>query len=136
MVKDASTWPFNAEQYLLLNIAIEPSINANFTQSAMEIDYVRVYELTPTSTQNVVESKTPKYFPNPVNDKLTIVLEETIQENIMINIHSIDGKLVKIIQENINDNTFVINGLSDLNKGLYFVTFRTKKQNYNLKFVK
>jgi beta-glucanase (GH16 family) len=43
-IKDASTWPFNAAQYLLLNIAIEPSISPSFTQSAMEIDYVRVYQ--------------------------------------------------------------------------------------------
>ena len=42
-VRNSSTWPYDAEQFLLLNIAIEPSIAANFTQSAMEIDYVRVY---------------------------------------------------------------------------------------------
>lgn len=45
--KDASTWPFNAEQYLLLNVAIQPSaVGAGFVQSAMEIDYVRVYQET------------------------------------------------------------------------------------------
>lgn len=44
VVKDASTWPYDAEQYLLLNIAIESSIEASFTQSAMDIDYVRVYQ--------------------------------------------------------------------------------------------
>lgn len=43
-VKDASTWPFDAEQYLLLNVAMQPSIDPNFTQSAMEVDYVRVYQ--------------------------------------------------------------------------------------------
>jgi beta-glucanase (GH16 family) len=42
-VKNSSTWPYDAEQFLLLNVAIEDSISANFTQSAMEIDYVRVY---------------------------------------------------------------------------------------------
>jgi beta-glucanase (GH16 family) len=43
-VKNSSTWPFNNPQYLLLNVAIEPSISSSFTQSAMEIDYVRVYQ--------------------------------------------------------------------------------------------
>lgn len=43
-VKDASTWPFDAEQYLILNVAMQPSIDPNFTQSSMEIDYVRVYQ--------------------------------------------------------------------------------------------
>jgi beta-glucanase (GH16 family) len=43
-VKDATTWPFNAPQYLLFNVAMQPTIDPNFTQSAMEIDYVRVYQ--------------------------------------------------------------------------------------------
>jgi beta-glucanase (GH16 family) len=43
-VKNASTWPFTADQYLLLNLAIEPSISANFTQAEMQVDYVRVYQ--------------------------------------------------------------------------------------------
>ena len=41
--KDANTWPFDAEQYFLLNVAIEGS-GANITQTAMEIDYIRVYQ--------------------------------------------------------------------------------------------
>ncbi len=49
-VKDASTWPFDAPQYFLLNVAIQPSISSSFTQSAMDIDYVRVYEATPTDS--------------------------------------------------------------------------------------
>lgn len=42
-VKNSSTWPYDAEQFLLLNVAIQESIFSGFTQSAMEIDYVRVY---------------------------------------------------------------------------------------------
>ena len=43
-VKDSSTWPFNSDQYMLLNIAIEPDIDPSFEESAMEIDYVRIYQ--------------------------------------------------------------------------------------------
>lgn len=42
--KTDQTWPFDGEQYLLLNVAIQPSISVNFTQAAMEIDYVRIYQ--------------------------------------------------------------------------------------------
>ena len=45
-VKNSLNWPYDAEQYLLLNIAInfdDPDNPASFTQSAMEIDYVRIY---------------------------------------------------------------------------------------------
>ena len=54
-VKNASTWPFDAEQYLLLNIAmggVAGTIPANFTEATMEIDYVRVYQNTTVDTEN------------------------------------------------------------------------------------
>ena len=42
--RNASTWPFDKEQYLLLNIAALSSFEASFTESAMVVDYVRVYQ--------------------------------------------------------------------------------------------
>lgn len=53
-VKDSSTWPFDKEQYLLLNVAmggIAGTIDPSFTQSSMLIDYVRVYQNTTIDTQ-------------------------------------------------------------------------------------
>ena len=53
-VKDSSTWPFDKEQYLLLNVAmggVAGTIDPNFTQSSMLIDYVRVYQNTTPDTQ-------------------------------------------------------------------------------------
>ncbi|CAM3401456.1 GH16 domain-containing protein [Flavobacterium longum] len=52
--KNASTWPFDAEQYVLLNIAmggIAGGIPSNFNQATMQIDYVRVYQNTTPDTQ-------------------------------------------------------------------------------------
>lgn len=43
-VKNTDTWPFDSDQYILLNFAIQPSIDPNFTEDAMEIDYVRIYQ--------------------------------------------------------------------------------------------
>jgi beta-glucanase (GH16 family) len=53
-VKNAATWPFIADQYLLLNIAmggVAGTIPSNFTQATMEIDYVRVYQNVQLDTQ-------------------------------------------------------------------------------------
>jgi beta-glucanase (GH16 family) len=53
-VKNASTWPFTADQYLLLNIAmggVAGNIPSNFNQATMEIDYVRVYQNVQVDTQ-------------------------------------------------------------------------------------
>ena len=52
-IKTPQNWPFNAEQYLLLNIAmggVAGTIPSNFTQATMEIDYVRVYQNTTVDT--------------------------------------------------------------------------------------
>ena len=52
--KNASTWPFDKEQYILLNIAmggVAGTIDPNFTQAAMVIDYVRVYQNTTLDIQ-------------------------------------------------------------------------------------
>ena len=53
-VKNASTWPFDADQYLLLNFAIEPSIASSFNEGEMEVDYVRVYAPNASSTADPV----------------------------------------------------------------------------------
>lgn len=43
-VKNSDTWPFNSDQYLLLNIAVEPDIDPALSEVVMEIDYIRVYQ--------------------------------------------------------------------------------------------
>ncbi|WP_353083205.1 family 16 glycosylhydrolase [Flavobacterium sp.] len=53
-IKNSSTWPFDADQYLIFNIAMggfAGTIPANFNQTSMIIDYVRVYQNTATDTQ-------------------------------------------------------------------------------------
>ena len=53
-VKDLSNWPFDKEQYLLLNIAmggVAGPISSAFTETSMVIDYVRVYQNTTIDTQ-------------------------------------------------------------------------------------
>lgn len=135
-VKDAATWPFDAEQYILLNIAIEPGIDPNFTESAMEIDYVRVYQQTPTSTVSVKENQTLNYYPNPVENELNIVLAEATTQNIVFNIHSIDGKLMQTQNATANGETVRLNGLETLAKGMYFVSYQLEGKVYSFKIVK
>ena len=46
--KNSSTWPFDAKQFLIFNVAMGGTfggaIDTNFTESSMEIDYVKVYQ--------------------------------------------------------------------------------------------
>ena len=53
-VKNASTWPFNLEQFILLNVAlggVAGTVPDNYVQSSMLVDYVRVYQNTTIDTQ-------------------------------------------------------------------------------------
>ncbi|MEM9362570.1 MAG: glycoside hydrolase family 16 protein [Bacteroidota bacterium] len=43
-VKNNSTWPFDSKYYFILNIAIEPGIDPTFVESAMIVDYIRVFQ--------------------------------------------------------------------------------------------
>ena len=43
-LKDPDTWPYDADYYLILNIAVEADIDSSFTESAMVVDYIRVYQ--------------------------------------------------------------------------------------------
>ena len=54
-IKNADTWPFDKEQFILLNVAmggIAGNIPDNFNQAAMQIDYVRVYQNTSLDSQS------------------------------------------------------------------------------------
>lgn len=48
VIKDAATWPFDADQFLIFNIAMGGSLGGTidpaFVESTMEIDYIRVYQ--------------------------------------------------------------------------------------------
>ena len=73
-VQDASTWPFDLEQYMILNIAmggIAGTIAPTFTQSSMEIDYVRIYEESPLDRDDIAFSDV-RIFPNPAATILNV----------------------------------------------------------------
>lgn len=115
-IKNQYTWPFDAEQYLLLNIAIEPSVTQNFIQSTMEIDYVRVYQENVSSTAAIIISPEIKLFPNPVTDELTIISSENT--NATAEIYSILGQ--KLYSCVLNDENTNIN-FSNFKSGIYLV---------------
>jgi beta-glucanase (GH16 family) len=67
--KNAATWPYDKPQYLLLNVAmggIGGAIDAGFTQSTMEVDYVRVFQIDEdASTADQPVSAAPIPTDNP-----------------------------------------------------------------------
>lgn len=135
-VKDASTWPFDAEQYILLNIAIQPIIAGSFVQDTMEIDYVRVYQEGVASVNENKINTSHSFYPNPANNKITIELKENHVGKANVRIYSIQGQLLRNTSEEINGNSLIIENLQNLPEGIYFINYQIEGINYSLKFIK
>ncbi|MFN2261645.1 MAG: family 16 glycosylhydrolase [Psychroflexus sp.] len=121
-VQDDTTWPFDDEQYLLLNIAIQPSIESSFTESTMEIDYVRVYQEDDLSAEKIVEADL-RIYPNPANAQTTIQVPEAVIGS-KVSIYSVQGQLIQ--QTELNSKTNYID-MSTWKSGLFI--FKIEGQN-------
>lgn len=135
-VRDASTWPFDAEQYLLLNFAIQPNIAPSFNSGTLEVDYVRIYQASPLSSVDDLASPTPSVYPNPFRDALTIHVGQAAAQVGNVRIFSVDGKLVGTYPAQAHDEQITLRNLSHLAKGVYILRFEVDGQNHAVQVVK
>ncbi|MDB2493005.1 family 16 glycosylhydrolase [Flavobacteriaceae bacterium] len=115
--KNDSTWPFYEDQFILLNLAMggySGSIDSNFTQASMIVDYVRVYQEAPLSIgADLSLDSTLRIFPNPSTDKIYINAKVALSS---LALYDLYGKLI-LTKENDITNLDV----SRLNSGVYFL---------------
>jgi beta-glucanase (GH16 family) len=116
-VKDASTWPFNSDQYLLLNVAIQESIASSFTSSAMEIDYIRVYQEQPLSIDQNNPLVEIQLYPIPTFKRFFIDSTKFINE---VNIYDLQGR--RVLQRRPMQKEISI--VEDLPRGVYLVEMK------------
>jgi beta-glucanase (GH16 family) len=136
-VKNASTWPFTTDQYLLLNIAIQPSILPSFTQSEMVVDYVRVYQLPDTTSLDAVgRMKQLKVYPNPTSDQLFIQLPEYANPIVSLRLMNAQGQLLRDERHSLLGNELRLNALHGLSGGLYLLQLELDGRRYFARFVK
>lgn len=88
--RTSSTWPFDDPQYILMNIAIQASIDTTFTESPMIVDYVRVYQSS-TLSEEELEEASIEIYPNPVNNHIQI---RQPWEHAEVQLHDSSGKLI------------------------------------------
>ena len=128
-VQSPNTWPFDAPQYLLLNIAIQSSIDSSFTSSPMIVDYVRVYQSTSIGvTETSVEAS--KFYPNPTNG--TARINHNLQ-NATLTISAATGVHILNIPDYQSGTNFEVN---DLASGWYTYTIQGTEQLIQNTFVK
>jgi beta-glucanase (GH16 family) len=123
------TWPFNAEQYLLLNFAFLPNIDPGFLLDTLEIDYVRIYQTAP---QNVFEDRGRQSYdlmnyPNPAHDYTIISYNLPISSHVQLIILDINGRWIKtLIDEKQLEGEHQVRWDTDtLPPGIYFYMLRT-----------
>ena len=118
--KNSDTWPFNLDQFLLLNVAmggIAGPIDSGFTEGEMVIDYVRVYQSEPIlSTQNIKnENLGIDLYPNPTKKNVYIKSSKKINR---IEVYNAIGKRVFYQKYDNKTIQLFLNGFA---KGIYFV---------------
>ena len=119
IVQNAETWPFDEDQYLLLNVAMISPVAQNFSQSEMIVDYVRVYQESSLSTENNISDGGIQVFPNPTNGLVNLRLDQK-WEGSQLTIYSSQGALV--------DQRLIQNRLERINmdgytSGIYLLMF-------------
>ncbi|MHB0755114.1 family 16 glycosylhydrolase [Polaribacter sp. M15] len=115
-------WPFDDPQFLLINFAmggIAGAVNPSFTESSLVIDYVRIYQQSTASTDDIFNDKFTIY-PNPSSSIIHIKTDEDIDN---IEIYSTIGK--RVFTKKMN---FEKIDISSLNSGLYFVKIYNGKK--------
>lgn len=116
--KNSSTWPFDANQYFILNVAILNQLASDFTESSMDIDYIRVYQKTSSVKDNLTSSDITIY-PNPANQIININSEKSIDN---VTIYNSIGRVVKTATS-LGINPTI--DISQLDKGYYIVNIKT-----------
>jgi beta-glucanase (GH16 family) len=132
-IYNAETWPYDKEQYLLLNLAIESSIYPSFTQGFMDIDYVRVYqEKTLSVKENAAIKDSFRFSPNPVRDVLTVQIPADFL-GAKVSVVSMLGQEVAAF---VVDETTLNLNTSGYKSGVYIMRFTTGNKVYSYKIIK
>ena len=127
---NSDTWPFNEEQYLLLNFAILPDIDPNFVVDALEVEYVRVYQSAPLSINEIDNSSSFRLIntPNPAKNYTIISYNLPDNADVKLYIHNVNGQLIQtLIEEKQTAGQYQIKwNLDNLLSGIYFYTLKTE----------
>jgi len=130
--KDMNNWPYVADQYILLNVAMQEPIDPNFVESPMIIDYIRVYQEGTSTGFNDIHDDQIAFYPNPAKDQLHIrVNEEMIGARATL-YSAVGQRLESFVQ---NSTTHRID-LAQYPAGAYFINFESSMQVASFKFMK
>ncbi|KRO66863.1 MAG: hypothetical protein ABR84_01920 [Cryomorphaceae bacterium BACL21 MAG-121220-bin10] len=124
--QNMETWPFDADQYMLFNVALLPEIiSTNFTEDAMEVDYIRIYQNN-LGTGALEDPTAKPWHPNPTLDNITLV-DATDYVGGSARIYAIDGTLMQSFKVS---EAFINLDMTPYSSGLYYIVLQFQ-QYYN-----
>jgi beta-glucanase (GH16 family) len=133
--KNIANWPFNDDQYLLINIAMGSTwftIDPFFSSSKMEVDFVRVYQEAPTEIHTTNNQKDFKIYPNPFTKEINFELNVSQPFKKAI-LYSSMGQEIKCFLNEIELENYP---WEYLKSGNYFIRLVTLKKSDTYKIVK
>ncbi|MDZ7743727.1 MAG: family 16 glycosylhydrolase [Bacteroidota bacterium] len=129
---NSNTWPFDAEQYILLNFAFLPNIDPGFSEDALEIDYVRVYQSSTTGISKKTDNQ--QLFglinaPNPARDFTIINYNLPENTEVKLFVHDVHGRLIYTLldEKQTKGRQQLRWDVNSLPPGMYFYTLQTEK---------
>ena len=122
-VQDSITWPFDEPQYLLLNVAMLPNVTSDFSESSMEIDYIRVFQESTLSADDIDNLSIGKLLENPVSDVMRIRLNSNASSVLDISIVDLRGRLIMSKEVHVVNKQISLD-IQALQEGLYLVNVR------------
>jgi len=131
-VQNGETWPFDANQYILLNVAVLPDILPSFTQSILEIDYVRVFQNPALSIDEALLTNAIQLFPNPVIDTMNVEIPNVLL-GAKAKLHSMNGKILFDTSIDSTTNAF---DFSNFKTGIYLLTIEKEGRRFIKKIIK
>ena len=137
---NSDTWPFDAEQYILLNFAFLPEITPGFTSDTFEIDYVRVYQSSTTGISKKAGNQQLfdlKISPNPARDQSTINYNLPEDSRVKILVYDLQGRLINTLldEKQTKGRQQLRWNVNALPAGMYFFTLQTEKNSITKKCI-
>ena len=111
----------NLNAFITFNDSLQASIQINFSQTCDVLDI-----------QDLNENEKIEIFPNPVIEKLNLVLPNENPSGLLVIYNNIGQKVYQILVDRTN---FQIN-LSNLSKGIYLIVYSNDSYKYSRKFIK
>ncbi|MCB0635973.1 MAG: family 16 glycosylhydrolase [Lewinella sp.] len=116
--QDACTWPFDADQYLLLNVAMVGAVAPAFTSSPLVVDYIRVYQEPANATTEGEAGPEVVLYPNPTTGAFHLRIGAE-PRNFSVTVTDLAGQSLLAVDYH---QRSAIDLAPDLPAGLYFVT--------------